>query len=218
MQIQSDIAERLVVQGEAYSTANDDLRTKFEVEKSGSPFLLLFENMYVTVWAFLEFCCTVETFMVLLTTAASVSFFLWWPNQYDHGFLDANLSWTVLAFLVTFPLTYSLNNTFSRRERALSLLAKIRALFIHIHIAHHEWDWDKGEGRTNSRLPDTHTNTVHTQLLELSSDMFEWISLPTVNTTRHLLIPRAIRRAEQVVFLLLSMPANERLSIRPCVI
>ena len=41
--------------------------------------------------------------------------------------LSANINWTFFSFAVVFPLTFSLNEAFKRRELALAQLAQMKA-------------------------------------------------------------------------------------------
>ena len=41
--------------------------------------------------------------------------------------LSANINWTFFSFAVVFPLTFSLNEAFKRRELALNMMAQLKA-------------------------------------------------------------------------------------------
>ena len=66
----------------------------------------------------------------------------------------SNLSWTFVAIVIVFPLTYEVNMSFRRREEGLRILASINSQVTGVAFAHLQWDWGKGGGGRASLPPD----------------------------------------------------------------
>ena len=59
----------------------NDPPVSIEIEPAVGQIRLVFENMGVAIYSFYTFCMTLESIVVLITTGASVFFYLW----YDHS-------------------------------------------------------------------------------------------------------------------------------------
>lgn len=98
-------------------------------------------------------------------SVASVLFYYYVPEAYHHSELSYPVSWTVASFVVIFPVTFTIGQSFSRRERGNNCMAQIKSLMVHIYVAHSIWDWDKSKnGRRN--MPSVHAAGVKSILLQ----------------------------------------------------
>jgi hypothetical protein len=114
---------------------------------------------------------------------ASVLFYFYVPEAYHHSELSYPVSWTVASFVVIFPVTFTIGQSFSRRERANNCLAQIKSLMVHIFVAHSIWDWDKSRnGRRN--MPSVHAAGVKSILLQQAEILTDCLNLPPICPTR----------------------------------
>lgn len=111
------------------------------------------------------------------------------------------MNWTVLTFAVVFPLTFTLNEAFRRREVALADLAILRATLVSVMTAHRDWDWAHDADTLSggrARLPLGHEAAVRTVLMNLSTAMADILLSPNVGHARHLLTSRGAAKRLQV--------------------
>ena len=58
------------------------------------------------------------------------------PNYFGDDLRYDRLSWTLVSVAVVFPLVYTIGQAFRRREEALSHLATLKSLVLHIYLEH----------------------------------------------------------------------------------
>ena len=109
-----------------------------------------FVDLYVAFTVFAIYLFTFETLLLCVLSVGSVTFYTHWysyhgtrgrsqppplPHRFSHEVhavpcaderLSANVNWTFFSFAVVFPLTFSLNEAFKRRELALAQLAQMK--------------------------------------------------------------------------------------------
>lgn len=138
----------------------------------------------VVVWC--SYLVTFETLLQCVLTLGCVTFYVRWYT-YQGLRLNANLNWTFFSFAVVFPLTFSLNEAFRRRELALSLMAQMKSCVVAIYYAHKDWDWSTKTALSGGRaqLPPGHADEVRKVLLALNADQFALLKMPNVSRSRH---------------------------------
>ena len=153
----------------------------------------------VSVWA--SVLITLETCLVAAISALSVCFYTKW-YEFRGAPLSVNLNWTFLSFALVFPLTFSLNEAFRRRELALQTLAIMKANSLAIYAAHRDWDWPaRVAGSTcggRSQLPAGHVDEVRDLLLALNEAQAELLLTPNVGRSRHFYTPGGRRKRAAV--------------------
>ena len=149
-----------------------------------------FTDLYIAFTVFGVYLFTFETLLLCVLSVGSVTFFTHWYSY--HGALargdadavvlevhaavpraderlSANINWTFFSFAVVFPLTFSLNEAFKRRELALTQLAQMKARrprrvrapcrdacapqsnVLNIYMAHRDWNWATREDPSGGR-------------------------------------------------------------------
>lgn len=142
---------------------------------------------------------TLETVLLCTCSLGAVSFFCKFYK--DAGApLAVNLNWTFFSAALVFPLSFSLNEAFRRRELALHQLAAIKANLLSIYSVHRDWDWPASGAMSGGRasLPPTHVNDVRQVLLDLNSAFALLLLKPNVGRARHLYTPGGRHKRELV--------------------
>jgi hypothetical protein len=143
-------------------------------------------DMFSACRVWLTVLVTLETALVVCISVFSVLFYTRWYE--DHGApVAANLNWTFVSFALVFPLTFSLNEAFRRRELALQLLATMKACSLAMLHAHRDWDWP-AKGLTSggrAQLPEGHVEEVRSLLLTLNESQAALLLTPNVGRARH---------------------------------
>jgi hypothetical protein len=136
------------------------------------------------VWA--QYLITFETLLQCVLTLGCVAFYTKWYS-YAGQPLNMNVNWTFFSFAVVFPLTFSLNEAFRRRELALSLMAQMKSCIVAVYFAHRDWDWATKTAMSGGRaaLPPGHTDEVRRILLALNADQMQLLQMPNVSRSRH---------------------------------
>ena len=150
-----------------------------------------FTDLYIAFTVFGVYLFTFETLLLCVLSVGSVTFFTHWYSY--HGALargdadavvlevhaavpraderlSANINWTFFSFAVVFPLTFSLNEAFKRRELALTQLAQMKVRHaaarslarwadaraqsnvLNIYMAHRDWNWATKDDPSGGRL------------------------------------------------------------------
>jgi hypothetical protein len=136
------------------------------------------------VWA--RHLVTLETLLLVILTLASVSFFKLY-YRWQGAPLAANLNWTFVSFALVFPLTFSLNEAFRRRELAALTIASMKADLLSLYYAHRDWDWPARGALSGGRaaLPANHLDDVRSVLLDLNEAQALLLLKPNVGRARH---------------------------------
>jgi hypothetical protein len=87
----------------------------------------------------LEHLLSFEAFTLCVVSTLSVLLFALYEIN-EHR-LAANVSWTVISFVIVFPLTSSLESAYRRRERALEFVAQFKGSLVNYFYGHRDWDW-----------------------------------------------------------------------------
>ena len=144
-----------------------------------------------TVGAFRGFAAelvTLETILVTCLTAfLVVAFCSDWLSPWIYA-APSNLNQTLFSAVVVFPLTFALNESFRRRETALSLIAQLKATLLSFLLINRD-------GKLP--LPDGHLERLRRELAAVSRAMCQYLLAPTVSHTRHLLTEIGRSRHEQ---------------------
>ena len=158
-----------------------------------------FVDLYVAFVTFALYLFTFETLLLCVLSVGSVTFFTHWYTYHDER-LSANINWTFFSFAVVFPLTFSLNEAFKRRELALAQLAQMKSNVLNIYMAHRDWNWATKEHPAGGRyaLPSGHADAVRTVLTELLSAQQDVLLAPNVGRSRHFLTERGQKKRSRV--------------------
>jgi hypothetical protein len=140
-------------------------------------------SVTTSLWLFSLLLFDPFALFTALLSVASVLFYYYIPEHYHHAELSYPVSWSVASFVVIFPVTFTIGQSFSRRERGNTCLAQIKSLMIHIYVAHSIWDWDKTKnGRRN--MPAVHAAGVKNILLQQAEILNDCLNLPPICPTR----------------------------------
>lgn len=145
-------------------------------------------DYYAAFVTFALYLFTFETLLLCVLSAGSVAFYCRWYSDAGER-LSANINWTFFSFAIVFPLTFSLNEAFKRRELALLNLAQMKSNLFSIYLAHRDWDWATKEGACNGRdkLPAGHVVQVRAVLMDMTEAQCDVLLAPNVSRSRHLL-------------------------------
>jgi hypothetical protein len=151
-------------------------------QASKSAFDPLYEavmNLSASIRIYFKFLVTMEAWLLGILSVAATLFFSIYEVKGQR--LAVNVSWAFISFAIIFPLTNSLNETFRRREVALTCLGDVKAFLVSYYQAHRDWDWG-ANGR--SRLPAGHLAQVRFIITSLVTDMRDVLTAPS--TTRQI--------------------------------
>lgn len=109
-------------------------------------------------------------------------------------FQGASLDFNLLAFAVVTPISASIGMAFTRRDRALTSIAKLRATALKLYESHAKWNFgfDSGDNagddtkRTKSSINWLdHSDRLLGVLLQLFRHLTRYLTLPTSSRARH---------------------------------
>ena len=121
-------------------------------QESKSVFDPLYEavmNISASVRIYFKYLVTMEAWLLSILSVAATLFFSIYEVKGQR--LAVNVSWAFISFAIIFPLTNSLNETFRRREVALTCLGDVKAFLVSYYQAHRDWDW--GANSPDARGP-----------------------------------------------------------------
>jgi len=127
--------------------------------------------------------------------------------QKDDDTFDAStMDWVLLSFAVITPMSASVSMAFSRREKALALLAVIRATMVEIYCSHACWDWKKVGKENTGRAASTvdwldHADSAMVEILGICHILSRLLQLPTATLARHRATSSLQREADDTLFL-----------------
>ena len=116
---------------------------------------------WVTVLVAMGHLVTWETVLVCAMQAGATCFYFFYRTtstgsggEQEQGEpLVAKLALSFFTFIIVFPVTANIGYAFMRRERALQAVAGLKALIMHLYLAHATWAWPvKGGAFTGRRL------------------------------------------------------------------
>eukprot|EP00959_Pyramimonas_sp_CCMP1952_P124642 2606352-Pyramimonas_sp.AAC.1 len=95
----------------------------------GRPVLQTLEDIYAAFYIFYKHTCTLESLFVISIAVGSTLFYLHFKSDGDGvPYLASKLDFSTLSIAIVFPLTFSIQQAFSRRENALVALGDFKAL------------------------------------------------------------------------------------------
>ena len=127
----------------------------------------------------------------LLSIALSIAITVYLYDRTDAGEFDGGgLSWTLLSFAIVTPISSSVAMAFSRRDRALFSIGRLRATAVELYASHARWDWsyktDGSSGRTQSSLNWlTHSDRVIHVTISIMVALTRYLTLPSSSRARH---------------------------------
>lgn len=129
-------------------------------------------------------------------------------------------SFSTSVAIVT-PLTMSIGMAFTRREQALSHIARVRSSSFQLYLAHAIWtNWNGGSDRTNNNGDNSalalgndnnmmnwlnHADVVMGNLIGLCDELSRFLTLPTSSRSYHRMLHSGRRDAAEIVELQYSL-------------
>lgn len=95
------------------------------------------------------------------------------------------MDWIVLGFAVITPLTVTIKLTFTRRERALYEISRIRSFCFQLYSAHTIWDWPGRDEKISKQELLKHSDKVLEQLIGIGDELSRFLTLPTSSRSYH---------------------------------
>ena len=127
------------------------------------------------------------SFETLVTLANAALVTLFYVQRHER--FAAKLSFGFLAFSVIFPLSFLIQSTFRRRERALEYLADFRSCVLSTALFTFTVDWADGQGNpTGGRrrsLPPSFDTAALQDFRRLLKLVHQHLSMPSVDHARH---------------------------------
>jgi hypothetical protein len=134
------------------------------------------------------------------------------------------MSFVLLGFAVTTPISAAIGMAFTRREQALVAIADFRSFSYHLFCAHCMWDWpvesddEMGRGRAE-RLGRVdwleHCDAVLAQLIGIGDELSRFLTLPTASRSRHRMTKQGRHEAArimEVAYYLLESMTTQRMT------
>jgi hypothetical protein len=142
-----------------------------------------------------------EGFLVLSNSTAVTAFYLYYIDPETNKYLASRLDFSILSFSVVFPLTFLLQQAFTRREQSLAALGDLKALITHIAMATMTWDFveqytKKYDGR--AQLAEDFDERVLKATTGFLRLVYEFMSMPMVSRARHYIFPGQKRERDYV--------------------
>ena len=177
-------------------------------QESKSVFDPLYEavmNISASVRIYFKYLVTMEAWLLSILSVSATLFFSIYEVKGQR--LAVNVSWAFISFAIIFPLTNSLNETFRRREVALTCLGDVKAFLVSYYQAHRDWDWG-ANGR--SRLPEGHLAQVRFIITSLVTDMRDVLTAPS--TTRQIHFHTGWGKAQRLLMNDMSRSMHDRIA------
>jgi len=134
--------------------------------------------------------------------SSACTIFVYYSTEDRLGW-DGTMDWVLLGFAVITPLSLSVGFAFRRREEALRDIAIFKSIAFQIYLAHSSWNWGKqgNDERTTNKEYDWlgHADDVLKLLLEMSDEMFHFLTLPTMSRARHRVTKQGKHEANRTV-------------------
>lgn len=164
----------------------------------------LFTRFITTLWAaslvFVVYLITLET---LMSCALSLGLTIFWYKKGDaETWAGSGMDWIILGFAVVTPITVTIQMAFTRRERALYEISRIRSCCFQIYTSHNVWDWSDGKGRDNAMTKDQwlkHTDELLEHLVGVGDELCRFLTLPTSSRSYHRMLKGGRRKASNIV-------------------
>eukprot|EP00553_Chaetoceros_curvisetus_P006038 CAMPEP_0204623366 /NCGR_PEP_ID=MMETSP0717-20131115/9096_1 /ASSEMBLY_ACC=CAM_ASM_000666 /TAXON_ID=230516 /ORGANISM="Chaetoceros curvisetus" /LENGTH=505 /DNA_ID=CAMNT_0051638423 /DNA_START=102 /DNA_END=1619 /DNA_ORIENTATION=- len=173
-----------------------------KVRRQEDTFLLT--RLFTTLWAaalvFVVYLITLET---LMSCALSLGLTIFWYKKGDADtWAGSGMDWIVLGFAVITPITVTIQMAFTRRERALYEISRIRSCCFQIYSCHNIWNWSGGKGRENAMTKEQwlkHTDELLEHLVGIGDEMCRFLTLPTSSRSYHRMLKGGRRKASNIV-------------------
>eukprot|EP00242_Pyramimonas_sp_CCMP2087_P004145 CAMPEP_0198216852 /NCGR_PEP_ID=MMETSP1445-20131203/59981_1 /TAXON_ID=36898 /ORGANISM="Pyramimonas sp., Strain CCMP2087" /LENGTH=309 /DNA_ID=CAMNT_0043893273 /DNA_START=195 /DNA_END=1121 /DNA_ORIENTATION=+ len=135
--------------------------------------------------------------LVVSASVASTLFYLYFKkDEQGEPYLASKLDFSTLSIAIVFPLTFSIQQAFTRRENALSALADFKAILCNVHLALITWDFTPGcavrspptkwSGR--QYLPQDFEVECHQMASAMLRELCEYLRAPVVTRARHMVL------------------------------
>jgi hypothetical protein len=162
--------------------------------------VLVLMDIAAAVYIYFKHTVNFEALIMVANAVLVTYFYLTYTDGQDNH-LGAKLDMSILSFAVVFPLTYLFQQTFTRREAALTALADIKALLVNENMACMTWDFPhnatkKFNGRTS--LPAGFDEKCARDALTFLRLLYEFLSLPAVSRARNFIFPVMKRERRRV--------------------
>jgi len=163
----------------------------------GRPVLQTLEDMFAAFYIFFKHTWTLESMLVISIAVGSTLFYLHYKRE-DEGvpYLASKLDFSTLSIAIVFPLTFSIQQAFSRRENALVALGDFKALLCNIHLALVTWDFTPGCGVSKpptkwsgrQYLPHDFEDQCHAMATSCLNELIDYLRAPVVTRARHMVL------------------------------
>lgn len=151
---------------------------------------LLCLNLYSTLAVFIAHLISLESVLSVALSVAVTLFLFYNPSTTIVSTNGDAMNWVLLSFAVITPLANSISMAFTRREKALTCIAVLRASLVQLYLAHSIWDWGKtietGKWGTNAALdPRLHSSQLMESMVQLQNDLARYLTMPNRGRARH---------------------------------
>ncbi len=147
-------------------------------------------DIAASFYIYYENTLNVEGVLVLINAALVTLLYIWIGADTDIEFAS-KLDFSILAFSVVFPLTFLISQAYTRRENALTTLSDFRVILLSMSTAMMTWnfkDSETGGKNGRARLPKGFNEAVRDNSVNLLTQIYEYLSMPTVSHARHHII------------------------------
>lgn len=149
---------------------------------------------------FVVYLITLETMMSCALSLGLTIF--WYKKGSAETYAGSGMDWVILGFAVVTPITVTIQQAFTRRERALYEISRIRSCCFQIYNSHNIWDWSGGEGRESVMTKEEwlkHTDEVLEHLVGIGDELCRFLTLPTSSRSYHRMLKGGRRKAASIV-------------------
>jgi len=177
---------------------DEEPETMWEMLKAEMRFTLV--DLISSMKVYFVHTVNLEGFLVVLNAVLVTLFFLEFEDS-EMMHLASRLDFSILAFAVVFPLTYLLQQAFTRRESALVYVANFKSSLISIVIADLTWDFPVAETKKwggRATLPEDFNLRVRNSACEMAELVFQYLSLPIVTKGRNYIFGSYRKKQSQV--------------------
>lgn len=180
--------------GERQSSESDQKEETFkarelEIRKKTkhNTFYLVLINGYSAAMIFALRLISIEGLFGIFLSVG-LTYYAYAATQDNLTWDGNNMNWVLLSFAVVTPMSASIVIAFSRRERAVAHIARLRATFLGLYSAHSVWDWKnkKDPGKAGSSTDWLkHADAALVELLGIGDEMSQLLSLPNACRARN---------------------------------
>jgi len=179
----------------------DDKEREARDHSRHNPLYLLLVNSYSTIVVFIVHLISLES-IVSIILSVSITVYLYDKTE-QESFDGSTLDWVLLSFAVVTPISSAIGMAFTRRDRALHSIARLRATSIEVYASHASWDWGfKGDttGRERSSVDWLeHSDMVLNAIIRIFVSLSKYVTLPTSSRARHKVTSGGRREAKELL-------------------